>query len=164
MAQLSGSTTKKVVLDRFDREPVRGFINPQTFLQPAGIELISPEGSAGTVPVQQVKSISFVRELTGASALGERRQFLARPKTAGLWVELHFRDGDRLEGVMNNNLLVIEPWGYALTPPEAAGNAQRVLVPRQALKQVVVLGVVGGKRRKASPQQELQQFRLFGEE
>jgi hypothetical protein len=161
---LSGSTTKKVVLERFDRSPVRGFVNPQNYLHPEGVEIMTPDGSVGQVPYGQVKAVSFVRDLEGPGVLGERREFMVRPKTAGLWVELRFRDGDKLEGVMANNLLLLDASGYGLTPPEAAGNAQRVFVPRQALEEVAVLGVVGGKRKRTERAPEVQQIRLFGED
>ncbi|WP_321476769.1 DUF6982 domain-containing protein [uncultured Paludibaculum sp.] len=161
---MSGTTAKKVILERFDRERVRGFVHPQTYLQAAGVEILSPDGSVALIPYAQVKAVSFVRDLEGNGVLAERREFLARPKTAGLWVELQFRDGDLLEGVLANNLLLLEPQGYALSPPEAGGNAQRVFVPRQALSQLTVLGIVGGKRKKAGREAEPQQIRLFAEE
>lgn len=161
---MSGSTAKKVILERFDRDRIRGFVHAQTYLREAGLEVLSPDGSVAVVPYAQVKAVSFVRDLEGSGVLGERREFLARPKTAGVWVELQFRDGERLEGVIPNNLLTLEPQGVTLTPPEAAGNAQRVFVPRQALSQVQVLGVVGGKRRKPGREAEPQQIRLFAED
>lgn len=161
---MSGSTAKKVVLERFDRERIRGFVHAQTYLQADGVEVLSPDGSVAVIPYSQVKAVSFVRDLDSGGVLSERREFLARPKTAGIWVELLFRDGDRLEGVLPNNLLLLENHGLTLSPPEAAGNAQRVFVPRLALSQVLVLGVVGGKRKKPGRDTEPQQIRLFAEE
>lgn len=161
---MSGSTVKKVVVERFDRERLRGYVHPQSYRQAEGLELMSPDGSVAVVGYGQVRAVSFVRELEGAGVMEERRHFLARPKTAGLWVELKFRDGEVLEGVVANNLLALEPEGIALTPPESAGNAQRVFVPRQALAEVVVLGVIGGKRRRMEGAPASQQIRLFGEE
>jgi hypothetical protein len=42
-----------------------------------------------------------------------------------------------------------------VTPPESDANNQRVFVPRQALRNIQVLGVVGsplrGKRKKIPP-------------
>jgi len=101
-----------------------------------------------------------VKDWDGRSVLGERREFLARPKTAGLWVEMIFLDGDRLEGVISSNLLLVEAAGYAVTPPESAGNAQKLFVPRQALSAINVLGVVGSKRIK-QPRRESAQITLF---
>ena len=127
---VSGSTVKRVVVERYDRERMRGFVNPQSCLRAGGVELLSPEGSVTEVPYSQIKAVSYVRDPEGSGVLSERRSFLARPKTAGLWVELKFRDGEMLEGVLPNNLLLPDEHGYMLTPPEAAGNAQRVFVPR----------------------------------
>ncbi len=155
---------KKVIIERFDRERMRGFVNPQTFLLPAGLELLSPDGSLAQVPYEQIKAVSFVRDPDGQGVLAERRTFLARPKTAGLWIEMKFRDGDVLEGVLPNNLQALDPYGYTLSPPEAAGNAQRVFVPRQAVLEVPVLGVIGGKRKRPEGGPATQQIRLFSEE
>lgn len=161
---MSGSTVKRVIVERFDREKMRGFVSPQAFLQPEGVELLSMDGSLAHVPYAQIKAVSFVRDPDGEAVLAERRTFLARPKTAGLWVELKFRDGDALEGVLPNNLQALDAYGYTFSPPEAGGNAQRVFVPRMALAEVAVLGVIGGKRRKPESGPASQQFRLFAEE
>lgn len=125
---------------------------------------MSPDGSVAQIPFSQVKAVSFVRDLDGSGVLSERKEYLARPKTAGLWVELCFRDGDKLEGVLSNNLLLLEPYGFGLTPPEATGNAQRIFVPRQALEEATVLGVVGGRRKRPERDTEIRQIRLFGED
>ena len=70
----------------------------------------------------------------------------------GLWVRLRFRDGDILEGVMPNNLLQIEAYGFSVVPPDSFSNQQRVFVPRVSLQAVEVLGVVGSPlKRKAKP-------------
>ena len=93
-----------------------------------------------------------------------RRVFLTRPKIEGLWVRLRFRDDDVLEGVMPNNLLQLEHYGFTLIPPDSLSNHQRIFVPRAALRSVEVLGVVGSPltRRKAkTPAKE--QIGLFEE-
>lgn len=161
---MSGSTTKKVILDRFDRERIRGFVQPQSYLQSGGIEVMSQDGSVGLVPYAQIKAVSFVRDLAGEGVFSERREFLARPKALGLWVELRFLDGDTLQGVLPNNLQMLEPHGYAFSPPETAGNAQRVFVPRQALREVQVLGVNGTRKKPPVRPSDVQQIKLFDEE
>lgn len=157
---MSGSTTKKVLIDRFDRQTLRGFLQPETGYQAEGVELLTPEGSVAVVPYTQIKLLSYVRDLEGSGALGDRRQFLARPKSAGLWVLFTFRDGDSMEGVVPNDLLGLNETGFAFTPPDAARNTQRVFVPRAALERISVLGVVGsplkgrtGVRRPAEARQ-----------
>jgi len=162
---LSGTTTKRVLVERFDREPLKGFVNPQTMLQPAGIELLRPDGSHAVVPFEQIKAVCFVKDLDGGGVFSERRQYATRPKSAGLWVAFEFRDGDRMEGIIPNNLLQLDASGFHLSPPEAGGNSQRVFVPRQALTGVSILGVIGTPRppgrRKPVP---VQQIKLFGDD
>jgi hypothetical protein len=144
---------------------LRGYVQPQICRTGDGLELMSPDGSVNLVPYSQIKCVSFVRDLEGASALGERREFLARPKAPGLWVELQFRDHDSLEAIIPNNMLEMEPYGLAATPPETAGNAQRIFVPRASLGAIQVLGVIGKPktRRERSVPAPSRQFALFSE-
>ncbi len=148
---------------RFDREPLQGYIHPVSFLQPDGIELLSAEGIVSRLPYLEVKTIAFVREFDGP-AEPERRTFQTRPKMAGLWVSLRFRDGETLEGIMPNNLLQVEHYGFTIIPPDPYSNQQRVFVPRAALVGVEVLGVIGSplNRRKAKPAAK-EQIGLFDE-
>jgi uncharacterized protein DUF6982 len=149
---LAGSTTKKVLIRRFDRETLAGYVNPVSFQQPAGVELLSVEGIVTTVAYEEIHSVCFVRDF-GSPAEPERRTFNTRPKMEGLWVSLRFRGGEVLEGVMPNNLLQLEPNGITIIPPDPYSNNQRIFVPRAALLAVEVLGVVGSplKRRKPKP-------------
>jgi hypothetical protein len=149
---LAASTTKKALVRRFDREALQGYIHPVSFLQPDGIELLSAEGNVSRIPYLEIKTIAFVREFDGIVE-PERRTFQNRPKMAGLWVSLRFRDGETLEGVMPNNLLQVEHYGFTIIPPDAYGNQQRIFAPRTALVEVEVLGVIGSplNRRKAKP-------------
>jgi hypothetical protein len=150
---VSSSTTKKVVVRRFDRESLPGFINPFSYLQPQAIELLKPDGSLVQLPYEEVKSVCFVQDFEAEAE--SRRVFLTRPKLEGLWVRMIFRDGEVLDGVLPNNLLAWDIAGYMVTPPESDSNNQRVFVPRQALRNIQVLGVVGSplraRRKKAPP-------------
>lgn len=163
---MSASTTKKVRLDRFDRPPLRGFVHPASAFTPDGLELLTPDGSVSIIPWSQIKILSFVRDLDGEGVLADRRQFLARPKTAGLWAEFEFRDADRLEGILANDLLAVDGAGYTFSPPDVTRNTQRVFVPRAALERVTVLGVIGSPlrgRRLPQRSSESRQIRLFTE-
>ena len=160
---MASSTTKKAVIRRFDRESLSGYVNPISYQQLTGIELLSAEGNIATVPYQEIKTVSFVREF-GSGDEELRRAFHTRPKMAGLWVSFRFRDGETLEGVMPNNLLPAEPHGFTVIPPDPYSNHQRVFIPRAALQAVEVLGVVGSplQRRKGKPESK-EQIGLFDE-
>lgn len=159
---MAGSTTKKAIIRRYEKEALWGYLNPVSFLQPAGVELLSAEGNVATIPYIDIKSIAFVRDFEPA-AQPERQRFQNRPKMEGLWVRLRFRDGDLMEGVIPNNLLALERYGFTVVPPDAYSNQQRVFVPRASLEMVEVLGVVGSplKKAKAKPAAGKEQIGLF---
>jgi hypothetical protein len=114
-----------------------------------------------TVPYDEIKTISFVRNFD-AGGDSERQVFVTRPKMEGLWVSFLFRDGEVLHGVMPNNLLQVEPQGFTVIPPDSFGNVQRVFVPRQAVRSVEVLGVVGSplhrRKGKGAPKDQIGLF------
>jgi hypothetical protein len=149
---VAASTAKKVNIRRFDRENLVGYVNPLGYLQPQGLELLKPDGALAVVPYDEVKSVSFVKDFeTDAEP---SRVFLTRPKLEGLWARMVFRDGEVMDGVLPNNLLSWDVAGFTVTPPESDSNNQRVFVPRQALKTIQILGVVGSplrSRRKKEP-------------
>jgi hypothetical protein len=148
---VSSSTNKKALIRRYDRETLAGWINPAGFLQPEGVELMMEEGDRRILPYLEVKAVCFVREWDGG--LSERQAFQTRPKMAGLWVQLRFRDGEILEGIMPNNLMGIDTGGFSVIPPDPFGNTQRIFAPRSALVGVEVLGVVGSPLRKRKPKE-----------
>ncbi len=160
---MAGSTTKKAVVRRFDRESLTGYVNPATYEQLTGIELLSADGNVATVPYEEIKTVAFVRDFESPEPAA-RRVFNTRPKMEGLWISLQFRDGDIMEGVMPNNLLPLDPQGFTLIPPDPYSPQQRIFVPRAALRSVEVLGVVGSplKKRKPKPAPK-EQIGLFDE-
>lgn len=157
---MSGSTTKKVVVRRFEREPLQGFVSPQSYLGPAGVELLTPGGAVVVVPYQELKSVCFVRDWVDDPP--EQKVFLTRPKMDGLWVRMHFRDGEVMDGILSNNLLQWEAYGFTVVPPEPASNNQRIFLPRQALLEMQVLGVVGSpltrRRKRPVPKEQIGLF------
>lgn len=159
---LASSTSKKVHIRRFDREELLGFVNFATYLTEKGLELLSPTGNVSLIHFEEIKMVEFVRNFEPSSS-GEKKVFLTRPKMEGLWIRAAFRDGDMLEGVLPNNLLQVERLGLTLTPPDFTANRQRVFLPRSAVTEVLVLGVVGSplKRmtaRKPHPPGQLPMF------
>lgn len=148
---MSASTAKKVSVRRFDRETLTGFINPLSYLQPGGIELLRPDGSLVTLPYREVRWVAFVKDFEAEPE--PSRIFQNRPKQEGLWVRMTFPDGEVLDGILPNNLLSWEAAGLTVTPPEPDSNNQKLFVPREGLRSVQVLGVVGSplraKRKKA---------------
>lgn len=160
---MAGSTNKKIVLRRFDRDPVPGFVNPQSYLQAGGIEVLTTNGTVLLVPYDEVKALYFVRDFdAGEPWAAEHRVFLTRPKTSGIWVRMKLRDGEVMDGLMPNNLLSLEPYGFTVVPPNAGAGQQKVFVPRAALVELQVVSVVGSPLRLAKPKAKpKEQIELF---
>jgi len=146
---LAGSTSKKVRINRFEREPLLGYVNPLTYLRPAGVELLTPDGNYAVVPYSEVKSVQFVKDFEPPDPAAERKVFNTRPKLDGLWVK--FRDGEVMDGILANNLLLMESQGFTVVPPDPYSNNQRLFLPRAALTELQVLGVVGSPLRRRKP-------------
>ena len=159
---MAGSTTKKVLLRRFDREPLSGFVNPQAYLLAAGVELLKTDGTVAIVPYQEIKTVCFVKDFEAAEAEPSQRVFHTRPKMDGLWVRMRFRDGEVMDGILSNNLLQLETYGFTFIPPEPYSNNQKIFSPREALSEFHVLGVVGSpltrRRRKEVPKEQIGLF------
>ena len=130
-------------MSRFGREPLEGFVDPQSFLRNDGIEVLARSAKVVLVPYEGIRAVYFVRDFGEAPDRNQRKLFVSRPKLGGLWVRLRFLDGDELEGVIPNDLRIMDRHGVVLTPPDSKGNAHRVFVPGQALDRFVVMGVIG---------------------
>ena len=157
------STHKKVIVVLADKKPLRGYLNPVRLGQADPIDLLTPEGEHVEVPLARVRSVYFVREFSDDFE-PERKAFLSRPKLDGLWVKLRYNDGETLEGVVPNDLLSLLDNGLQITSPDLNSSTDRIFVPRAALTEVTVLGVVGIARRKpAAAAAAASQPRLFNE-
>ena len=158
------STHKKVVVLLLDRTPIKGYVIPGTLGHEESIDLLTPDGEHRSIPLSSVKCVYFVREFQ-TPFQPERKIFLSRPKLDGLWVRLRFRDEDVMEGLVGNDLLDLLDTGVQITPPDLHGNNLRIFIPRSALEEMKVLGVVGAARR--TPQESrgasASQSKLFSE-
>lgn len=162
----SASTHKKVVVSLLDGSSIKGYLNPALLGRSEEADLLTLGGEHRAVPLRDIKSVHFVREFTEPFQL-ERKTFLSRPKLDGLWVRLRFRDEDSLEGIVGNDLLDMLDSGIQLTPPDLHANTLRLFVPRSALLEMKVLGVVGVARRPSQAQPAAKaraaQSKLFNE-
>jgi hypothetical protein len=159
-ARAATSTHKKVIITFSDGTSLQGYVNPLR-LPDDPLDVLTTNGEHRQVPLKEIRAVYFVRDFT-EDYEPERKAFFSRPKLDGLWVRLKFRDNETLEGVVSNDLLALLDSGIQITPPDMNGAAVRIFVPRSALSEVTVLGVVGVARRKpaaASPAQP----KLFSE-
>ncbi len=156
------STHKKVVVRLLDRTSLPGYLNPGKLRNADTLDLLTPDGEHQAIPLKDVRSVYFVRDFTGDFE-SERKAFLSRPKLDGLWVRLKFLDDETIEGVVPNDLLGLLDQGVQITPPDLHGSTLRIFIPRTALAEMKVLGVVGIARRKPAPVAAAAQPKLFAE-
>lgn len=161
-ARAPASTHKKVVVLLSDHGSLRGYLNPASLGTVQQIDLLTADGEHESIALDRVRSIYFVREFSD-NFEPERKAFLSRPKLDGLWVRLKYTDGDVIEGVVPNDLLTLLDRGVQITPPDLNSPTVRIFVPRTALVEMTVLGVVGIARRKPAAPVVPGQTKLFAE-
>jgi len=160
-ARAATSTHKKVIVTFSDGTSLQGYVNPLR-LPDDPLDVLTTNGEHRQVSLKEIRAVYFVRDFT-EDYEPERKAFFSRPKLDGLWVRLKFRDNQTLEGVVSNDLLALLDSGIQITPPDLNGAAVRIFVPRSALSEVTVLGVVGVARRKPVAAALPAQPKLFSE-
>jgi len=160
---VSGLSRKKVIVRKFSRDWQSGYVGPQGFAHNGQLELLDMTGKVLTLALEEVKMMCFVREFLAGDVNDPerllRRSFTSRPRTPGLWLHIHLRDGEKLEGLASNDASLLEPEGIQFAPPDMRSNTQRIFVPRTAIAALEILAVIHpSSRRKAEP---VEQERLF---
>jgi hypothetical protein len=147
------SAARKPVIVRYlTRDWCAGYASANPVDEISDLELLDGAGKLRRIPWEQVKWVCYIRELPAEGSVfthngGEperllRRKFSTRPRITGLWVGLTLTDGEELEGVAANDRSLIESAGLLLTPPDTRSNTQRIFIPRTAIREFTVLGVV----------------------
>ena len=154
------SAHKKVIVRRFTGETLPGYLPLSGFVRNRGIDLLDLSGRVIPLVLNDIKHICYVREFNLHDTVNPerltRRNFLARPRTEGLWLRMTFRGGDILEGLAPTDISllddVIHDVGLHLSPPDTRSNTQRVYVPRSSLSELQLLAIITTpSRRKPLP-------------
>jgi hypothetical protein len=135
------STRKRVVVRKLDKGLIKGFLDPNGYLA-SEMDVLDREGRLVHVALSEIKGVFFVRDFEGNPDRAERKVFRSRPRLAGLWVRMTFKDHEVLEALLPNNLLEINPLGFLVTPVDVYSNNLRIFIPRTALAEMEVLGVI----------------------
>ena len=159
------SSRKKVIVRRFNRELISGYLPASNFVTVNSLDLLDLSGRVLQIPLNEIKLVSFVRDFnTGDMQNPERlsrKTFLARPRNEGLWLRLTLKDGDQLEGLAPPDLSLVDSLindlGLQLSPPDVRSNTQRLFIPRSAIADLQVIAVITTpSKRKPLPQEDLQ--------
>jgi hypothetical protein len=154
------TTHKKVIVRKMDRDTVNGYVS-NAFVTEGKLELMNTAGNVVTLDLRDVKGVYFVREFGDTETL-TRKTFTSRPRMEGLWVRLRFRDNEVIEGMMPNDLLQEGSDGFSIIPPDTQSNTQRIFIPRSALAEMTVIGVIGEKSgRRGRRPEDTRQVPMF---
>jgi len=137
--------------------PLHSFVRQEAKPSTHVLDLLDLEARVVVVPVSPLKWIVWVRDWNLNDQINPerltRKQFLARPRSEGLWVRIGFTDGDTLEGLAPLDLSLLDGMdrdrGIFLLPPDIRSNTQRVYVPRSAMSSLGVLAVITTPSKKA---------------
>jgi hypothetical protein len=155
------STRKKVIVRKLDRDTAAGYVGSQ-YIADGKLELLNTAGNVVTIALTEIKGVYFVREFSEPESL-TRKTFTSRPRAEGLWVRLHFRDNEIIEGLMPNNLIQEGSEGFSIIPPDTRSNTQRIFVPRSALAEMNVIAVIGEKKsQRGGRPEDTRQVTMFG--
>jgi hypothetical protein len=135
------STRKRVVIRKLDKGLIKGFVDPGRLLD-VDLEVLDRNGKLIHIPLSEIKGIFFVRDFEGNSDRAERKVFRSRPRLAGLWVRMTFKDNEILEALLPNNLLEVDALGFLVTPPDVYSNNVKIFIPHTSLTGMEVLGVI----------------------
>lgn len=98
-------------------------------------------GEVHDVEVAGLKAIFFVKTFEGSRDYSEFKVFTHQPSGRGVWVRVHFHDGEVMEGIAPNSLGTFAGHVFFLTPPDPQSNNESVIVSKHCLKEMQILGL-----------------------
>ena len=93
------------------------------------------------VPANQIKAVFFVSDLSGEPDHNSLRFHALEPIVPGVWVQVQFRDGEVIEGIVENSIRFLTEPGFFLRPTDPACNNKLVYVMKNWLTDHHVLGL-----------------------
>jgi hypothetical protein len=141
------STDQRRVIVRFaNGRTLRGYCTADAH-QAAGnnlperISIRNSSGNVEEVELAGLKAIFFVKTFEGSKDYSEFKVFTHQPSGRGVWVRVHFHDGEVMEGVAPNSLSTFSGTVFSLTPPDPQSNNEIVIVAKSCLKEMQILGL-----------------------
>ncbi len=93
------------------------------------------------IAVKDLKAVFFVKSFDGQGNRNDLKFFSNAPMVHGIWVQLQFKDGEIMEGIVLNGMQhLVEP-GFFVHPTDPDANNKLIYVLKAALADFRVLGV-----------------------
>jgi hypothetical protein len=140
----------KVVIQR-DDETVKGYAHKSQWAQVPGEERLPPlssirmtlleSGAVQDIPLNTAKAIFFVHDFVGQVRHNDLRFHDHLPALQSLWVRVEFDDGERIEGMIENNHDFVIGSGFLMAPSDTFGNNWLIYVLKSRVSGFEVLGL-----------------------
>jgi hypothetical protein len=147
-------TDHKIIVGLLDGTVIKGFVRanePRDLKALArdahppfndlDVSYLSDDGRPLDVDRSQIKAVFFVSSFKGDREHQPVRFYTNGPEIGSLWVEVGFRDGEIIEGCIQNSLAHLNSDGFFLQPSEPGGNNLLIYVNKAAIISYRVLGV-----------------------
>lgn len=141
-----GEEQQRVIVRYADGSMLRGYIPAEDAIPPqtdvsGALAVRRTDGEQEYVEIGKIKAIFFVKSFEGSRRYSEFKVFTHQPNGRGVWVRVQFDDGEVMEGIAPNSLETYTRPVFSLTPPDPRSNNERVLVSKQCIKQMQILGL-----------------------
>lgn len=93
------------------------------------------------IPISGLKAVFFVKSFEGQGNRNDLKFFSNAPMVHGIWVQLQFKDGEIMEGIVLNGMHHLTEPGFFLHPTDPDANNKLIYVLKSALADFRVLGV-----------------------
>lgn len=136
---------RKVVIRLLDGELVKGvLVSPRQprWNLPPHIKVRTVDAKLVPIALSETKAIFYVRDFAGNRDYREKKHFMGQPEIKGLWIRLHFKDNEDIEGIIPNSLTSFIGPGFYFKPPDPQSNNELIYVNKKALLDMVVLDVL----------------------
>lgn len=132
---------------------MKGFIDRNsegTARRPGVICVRRLDGIVEEIALTQTQGVYFVKEFEKDSN-HSNLLFYNLPPLERLWVRLTFKDGQVIEGMIENGAHFVLNPGFLVTPTDPTGNNRLIFVMKSQLNDVKVIGLRHGTRQTAAP-------------
>ncbi len=152
-SQQPGLQRHKVVVNLGGGQVIKGFLKtaPATDLAsllenpfrmfPKTLPLQTCDNENVEIDVNTAKAVFFVRSFEGNLERHGVRFYANGPAVRGIWVEVQFKDGEVVEGIIENSIHHIIDDGFLLSPSDPESNNLLIYVNKKSIAHYRVLGI-----------------------
>ena len=153
MNETIANAPEKVVI-QYGSKTLKGYLEPSNWSTIEDVLNNAPRTSPETMRVKHIdsdfieeisvkdaKAVFFVDNFAGDSARNHINFHTRAPIVHGVWVKLHFLDGEVMEGILYNSIRYLIDPGFFMLPTDPGSNNRLIYVVKSWLVELRVLGL-----------------------